>query len=479
MRSHPGKRLAAVALALLAAVTGLTQTASAARPSNTATSHAASAPAAAAPNLQVWGNQLVDAGTGRAFQMRGVNKMMFDWGCVTKDNAADGIHFDPWNKDTSMATTIQTLRDWHVNTVRIPLNVSCLRGWHDSQHPEYELPWNAQANPPGQHVYDHIAYRNAVYDYVTSLTDAGFAVVLSQHLSENFPDSAFLKTTCAKEQVGLDPNSAVCPKVLPNMGSSVEFWTDVAGMFGQNKAVTFDLFNEPRAAEAMNAGTGTVDERDAAAWKCLVEGGPANCAGQPSAGLRQLLKAVRDAGADNVVIAEGNGWGDLLNHWLDSWAPGKSAPPPNLMASIHVYEQDDCGERPDQSTECYYNPWPDMAAVAAKVPLLIGEFGNGHYVKVQDDPEKWDAYCTWHKLLPNGTRDPLTFSEHLMDWADGGNDAHVTAGYLAWTFNQSFNSDVCHDDQPNKVHQLVTDDFLGTPTAFGQLVHDHLAAVAP
>src|SRR5207247_1916443 len=111
---------------------------------------------------------------------------------------------------------------------------------------------------------------------------------------------------------------------------SVTFWRSVAATFRSYPFVVFDLFNEP-------APYGEADTTRA--WQCWRDGGctltAKNGGGSyVAAGMAELVRAVRAAGAPNLLLAGGVYWSEMLSHWLE-YRPDD--PLHNLAASFHDY----------------------------------------------------------------------------------------------------------------------------------------------
>jgi len=144
------------------------------------------------------------------------------------------------------------------------------------------------------------------------------------------------------------------------------------------------------------------------------------------AGFQSLVNAVRVTGATNVILLGGLAYSNDLTQWLQ-YKPTDSTG--NLAASAHIYNFNSCS-----NTSCYDS---QLAPVAAQVPLTLGEIGENDCAHV--------------------------FVDTLMNWAD----SH-TVGYLGWTWNTW---------DCSSGPSLITD-YSGTPTAYGQGLHDHLASVS-
>jgi hypothetical protein len=274
------------------------------------------------------------------------------------------------------------------NAVRVQLNEDCWLGINGVK-PEY-----GGAN-----------YRHAIRAYVHDLTAHGFAVILNLHVSAPGRESA-------RDQ-----------EAMPD-AHSVRFWSQVARTFRSNRAVLFDLFNEPWPDNQTHTR---------AAWRCWRDGG---CRQQSTnggatyraVGMDQLIHAVRSAGAHNVVLAGGVNYASNLGRWLQ-YQPRD--PDHNLAASIHIYSFNGCTTR-----RCFGKV---PASVARHVPLYIGEFGPDLTVGYSSG---LDSSC------PSSDVGTTGFDAGVISWA-----RHHGASWTAWTWN------------PWGDCWSLVQDFAGHPTA--------------
>jgi hypothetical protein len=203
---------------------------------------------------------------------------------------------------------------------------------------------------------------------------------------------------------------------------AVDFWTSVATAFKTDPMVVFDLFNEPILDANDRFGNGPVSDP----WGCWLNG--CSVSKGAVAGMQQLLNAVRGTGATQVVVAGGIDWSHRMDQWLQHMP---SDPMHNLMASFHVYQTplSNCTD-----TNCWDNM--GLGTVAMNVPVLTGEMGE------QD--------CA------------TGFINGYMTWADSKG-----ISYLGWAWNTQ---------NCNSFPALITATD-GSPTAFGQGLKVHLAAM--
>jgi endoglucanase len=334
-----------------------------------------------APALRVLGSKLVDA-EGNTRRMLGVNRSGGEFMCVQGRGIFDGPVDD---------ASVKAIADWNANTVRIPLNEECWLGLSHIQ-PEY-----AGTN-----------YINAVKDLVAKVKAHGMTPILELHWSYG---------QYTGNSSGCSDVHASCQKPMPDMQYTPSFWTSVASTFRDDPTVVFDLFNEPYPDRATSTTT--------QAWQCWRDGGTCPGIGYEVAGMQDLVDAIRDTGAKNLILAGGLAYSNDLSQWL-TYKP--TDPVGNLAAAWHVYNFNTC------SNESCWNS--TLAPVAAQVPLVAGEIGEN--------------------TCAHG------FIDQVMNWFD---DRGLS--YLGWTWN-TWNC--------NSGPALISS-YDGTPTAFGIGLRDHLRAL--
>jgi endoglucanase len=295
--------------------------------------------------VSVAGNRLVDA-TGAPVRLLGVNRSGTQYACVEGDGVFDG---------PSDEASVAAIASWGATAVRVSLNEQCWLGING-------LPVSVTAE----------GYRAAVTAFVDRLNAAGMYVVLDLHW--NAPGS-----TKADDQ-----------QPMADRDHAPAFWSSVATAFKDHPAVLFDLYNEPYPD----------DNRDTdAAWRCVRDGGTCPGVGFTAAGSQEMLDAVRDTGATNVVLVGGPQYAGTLSQWAD-YQPHD--PAGQLAASVHVYygTPADPEWSPCYRSDCWSRT---IEPVAATTPVVIGELGEHD--------------CASGLLMP------------LLQWAD----AHELS-YLAWSW---------------------------------------------
>ncbi|HJW49471.1 MAG TPA: cellulase family glycosylhydrolase [Candidatus Limnocylindria bacterium] len=280
-----------------------------------------------APALRVQGNRLLDP-TGRPVQLRGVNRMGLEFSCVQGKGL--GQPFDQ--------RSIDALKSWGVNVVRLPLNEHCWLG--------------IGGEPSGE------AYREGVAQHVDLLVSNDLFVILDLHWS----------APRARSATASDP--------MPNADHSALFWSSVAERFKHQDQVLLDLFNEPAPNNNEKDDADGAAERSWRCWRDGAAGGTCDAtqlrgmAGSEVVGMQSLVDAVRATGATNVIMLGGIQFANTL--WSNprhNWLAYKPVDRLNrIVASLHIYNKTWC-----RTVACLQT---EVAPVEAQVPLVTAEIGN-------------------------------------------------------------------------------------------------------
>jgi len=314
---------------------------------------------AAALSVAVEGNHLVD-GIGRTVLLHGVNFSGTMWSCL------GGKAFASPTDDAALAS----MAAWHINAVRIPMNEDCWLGINGAPT-------------------DVDAYHAAIKKVVDRLHAFGMYAILDLHW--NAPG-----TTLSHLGPGFEDLFE-----MADADHSPAFWESIASYFKDDHALLFDLYNEPFEIS----------------WFCLREG----CLvprGYQTAGMQQLVDAVRSTGATQPVLVAGLRWASLAG---DEWLHNRPEDPAHqLAASIHAYG-------------VMGNYGANIGVVAHQFPVVLTEVG--------------EKDCTHESL------------DRLLPWADANG-----VSYLAWAWYTGN----CYSGPA-----LITD-YSGTPTPYGIGYRDHL-----
>lgn len=336
------------------------------------TASSLSASAAAALSIKVQGNHLVNQ-NGETVRLLGVDRSGSGYECVATTHVFAG---------PSNAASVRAMVSWHINAVRVPLNEDC---WLDLNG----------VTTGGA------TYRSQILRYVHTLESFGLYVILDLHLAA--------------------PGTNVADSQWPmaDADHSVAFWTSMAETFKSDHAVLFDLFNEPYNIS----------------WQCWLSGcqtsyGSPTAITYQTAGMQQLVDAVRSTGATTPLMLGGLDYSNDLTQWLQ-YEPDD--PDHQLVVSFHTYNNGGC----DNPT-CWTS---DVAPLAKVVPVVTGEFGE------------------------DGCRD--SFDRAFMPWAD-----QHGVSYLGWAWNATDAGYSC-----SGMPALIVD-YAGRPTAYGVALKEHLAQLA-
>ncbi|HEY1487445.1 MAG TPA: cellulase family glycosylhydrolase [Micromonosporaceae bacterium] len=335
---------------------------------------ASSAPA----GLRVQGNHLVD-GRGRTVRLLGVNRSGAEYMCLQHGNYAD-LFDGP--TDTA---SIRAMKGWHVNTVRLPLNETCWLG--------------INGVPRGGS-----RYRTAISKYVHRMNRAGLFVVLDLHVAAP----------------GTNRAKGIIP--MADADHAPAFWRSVGHTFKFDRRVLFDLYNEPHDIS----------------WACWRNGCPLPAGGSGegrhpayrTAGMQQLIDAVRSAGATQPAMAGGIDWARSLGGWL-SHRPRD--PAGRLVAAEHNY---------GQLANCWQQCKAAITQVARRFPVVIGELGETDCKHGYID--RWMPYADRRGL-----------------------------SYLGWTWNATAPGSWTCGGGPSLIER-----WSGRPTPYGVGFKNHFARLA-
>jgi hypothetical protein len=365
-----GARAATIAVVLCLALTVVTAVLPAAR---------AGAGRTAPPGLEVSGNHLTGLDGGAAVRLLGVDRSGAEYECTYGANRT--VFDGPITR-----ASIRAIKAWHTDVVRIPLNEDCWLGISGAVR--------------------HLSgptYRNAVERLVGNVRAAGMDVILDLHWAA--------------------PGSVLATEQWPmaDADHAPTFWRSVASTFGSDRSVLFDLYNEPFISS----------------WPCWRDGCTTtftDSAGATvtyrTAGMQQLVDAVRSTGARNPIMLGGLANASDESGWL-RYEPRD--PLHQLVASFHTYNFSAC-----HTVLCWD---ATIAPLARRVPVVTGELGQSGCL---------DGYV-----------------DTYMRWAD----AHGVS-YLGWAWDATDSGWSC------SAGPALIVDYDGQPTAYGIGFRDHLAALA-
>lgn len=207
------------------------------------------APTAAAPPYKVKGNKVVGA-NGVQFVPYGFVIDCTSLTDVPENELCQGeSNQSPWTGSSMLSAAASF---WNADVIRLQVSQ------------EYLFSSNGQVNSQ---------YLDLIHSLVNQATSLHMASIL----------------TLQEERFHAPP--------LPT-ASALGFWSYMAQHFRRNPHVLFDLFNEPRLS------TSAVGGSERRVWQIWRNGGTVD--GAQYVGDQALVRTIRNAGAKNVIIAEGN-----------------------------------------------------------------------------------------------------------------------------------------------------------------------------
>ena len=255
-----------------------------------------------AHGLHVEGNKLLNE-QDKEVILRGVDRSGTEYQCVK----GNGKIFDGPSDEAS----IQAMKSWHINAVRVPLNEDCWLGINN-------------ASPSG------ILYQQAITSYVKLITKNNMYAIIDLHWSA--PGTTL----------------ATSVQIMADRDHSLAFWTSAAKNFKNDPHVLFDLYNEPRGIS----------------WDCWKDGTGCDTPFQV-ASMQEMIDTVRATGANNVILLGGLESANDLSGFL-SHEP--SDPANNLAVSWHMYGKNTC-----DTTECWDRTVAPVMAMLPVVATEFGE----------------------------------------------------------------------------------------------------------
>lgn len=327
--------------------------------------------AAARPWIDVRGNQLVDK-QSEPVRLLGVNRPGLEYQCIYGKGFFEG---------PSDQASVRAMKSWHINAVRVQLNESCWLG-----HPWIQ---------PG---LSGTPYREAVRGYVNRLARAGLYVILELQWAAP----------------GKNWATGIIPQ--PDADHAVDFWRSLATEYRDDRAVLFDLYNEPHDID----------------WNCWANGCEAHdqwFGSYRAVGMGELVATVRSTGAQQPIMLGGLDWARDLSGWLE-FLPDD--PSDALVASNHTY---------DYKT-CFRDCRSVLLRIAKRYPVVTGELGQ--------------------------TDCKHDYVDGYMRWADRHDISYL--GW-AWYVNPELESSCI-------AGPILIRDYTGKATKYGRGLRDHLRRLA-
>ena len=238
-----------------------------------------------------------------------------------------------------------------------PLNPAFRNAYANYSPAEYEEMKNAGADSvrinvaqdgvdPDDNRYFDQQWANGVIGAVRSARNAGLTVILS---IQN------------EKQTGSDGAT------LPNK-STLRVWRELAPLFGKDRGVMYELYNEPGIPQA------TVPARDQ--WRAW------------AGAMNPVVKLIRGLGATNVLVADGLALAQQL-----TGAPALDDPLSQVVYASHPYPHNPEGE----DSAIWDIKFGNFAATA---PVIVTEWGPGYYcdAATPNATVKFLSYLQQHRI---------------------------------------------------------------------------------
>ena len=213
-------------------------------------------------------------------------------------------------------------------------------------------------------------------------------------------DAAILAASSRGAYLVLDLHHYRAPK-----DSDVAFWRDAAARYAGHPAVLFGLLNEPHGIDWQTwRDGGDITDKKKGAADALAENQENATVTWHSPGMQAMVDAVREVGADNVVVVGGLDWAYDLSGILEGWAIDDRGGR-GVVYDTHVY------------------PWKSgwakrFLAIAEHHPVLVGEVGADSKRYDFIPPERFESPYTWAPDMLG------VIQEHRLHWT-------------AWAFHPS------------------------------------------
>ncbi len=274
------------------------------------------------PTIRVQGRQLVD-GSGRAVQLRGVNRAVFESRCTYDDT---GFNDGPVDQ-----ASVTAMKSWKMNAVRVTLNDQCWLGVNG-------LP--AGGNAAG--------YRSAVLTYIQLLRKNGLYVMP------------------VVEVFGPDAQKSTQIDYMPAKSHMPAFWRSLASALKGDRGIVFDPVTEVAMADWNDPHPDPSGQ-----WNCWLRGCTIDSIydGAPrfaAAGLQSLVSTIRSTGAKQPIVLGGIDYNADLSQLLQ-YLP--SDPARQLVASGHIYDFVQ-----GKDVDAFFHD--QLEPIAKRMPVILGELGE-------------------------------------------------------------------------------------------------------
>ncbi len=311
--------------------------------------------------LHINGNQIVNA-SGCTVRLHGVNVSGLEY-----SPTGDGGTGRPTTTISGVTMTdyvtiiTEAVQVWHANCIRLPINQ------------DYWFGCTANGQTPNQ-----TAYRAMIQAVINYCSNNNVYLDLDLHWSS--------QASAASAPCGAGWGGSASQQPMPD-ANAVTLWQSISGVYGNNPAVLFDLYNEPYPTT----------------WAILKNGGTvAGTSGNfTSPGLQAIVNAVRTAGANNICLIGGLGYSYDLSPLATAGNALTQASGNGILYTSHIYNNKGV-------TAGGWDPY--VTTITNNYPVFIEEFGASN-----SDPANWDT--------------------QTLAWINGSNNRSYTYSALAWCFS--------------------------------------------
>ena len=252
-----------------------------------------------------------------------------------------------------------------------------------------------------------------------SVAEKGESSGLSAQEYRQYVDNLVLLAASRGKYVLLDCHTYVMP-----LEETYNFWLEMAERYGNNPTVLFGLLNEPHDIKPVRYNEETSaweSDSSVSSWDIWRGGGYISYGGEAvrAYGHQELVEAIRDKGAKNILVAGGQNWaydisGIANGYALNDCGSGGdySKAGFGIMYDTHIY--------PSKGNRDSWNYY--IGQVRKIAPVIAGEWG-------------WDGSDS--TVTGNSSSISSIWMRQLIKWMDDGYGEYdgVPLNYAAWNLH--------------------------------------------
>lgn len=284
-----------------------------------------------------------------------------------------------------------------------------------------------------------------------STEEKGESAGLSAEKYREYVDNLISLAASRGKYVLLDCHTYVMP-----VQETYDFWLEMSQRYGNNPTVIFGLLNEPHdiKPQKYNEKTSSWEaDSETNTWEVWRNGGYISMNGEvvKAYGHQELVEAIRDKGAKNILAAGGQNWAYDISGIANGYALTDCGSGTDMSKSGNgiIYDTHIYPSKGNRDSWDYY-----IGQVRKIAPVIAGEWG-------------WDGSDS--TVTGNSTSISSVWMCQLIRWMDDGYGSYdgVPLNYTAWNLHMKSSP------------RMITDwDFK--PTAFnGAYIKEHLLSTEP